>query len=114
VILRRNSPAPVALRKMVRNSDAFRENAENCLHLAEAAASEPAAIRYRRMAQAWTALASEQDWFDGHTAHTQTERATELAEGTIDTLSEEGANSEDVKDRKSQLIDGPAEFRIPG
>jgi hypothetical protein len=94
---------------MVKDSNAFRENAENCLHLAEAAASEPAATRYRRMAQAWTCLAAEQDWLDGQP--TQTERATELAGGTIDRLSDEGASNADVRDRKHRLIDGPSEFR---
>jgi hypothetical protein len=95
----------------VKGSDTFRENADNCLLLAEKAASEPASNRYRRMAQAWTALAQEQDWLDGHPAQTTTDRASELAEGTIDRLSEEGASSDDVKSRKRRLIDGPAEFR---
>lgn len=96
---------------MVKNSDAFRENAQNCLHLAERGANEPTANRYRRMAQAWTDLATEQDWLDGHSGQTPTERASDLAEGTIDKLSEDGTSSADVNDRKSQLIDGPAEFR---
>jgi hypothetical protein len=43
----------------------FRENAENCLHLAERAEGAPAHKRYVRMAEAWTALADEQDWLDG-------------------------------------------------
>lgn len=94
---------------MEKNSDAFRENAENCLHLAEEAANEPAAIRYQRMARAWFALATEQDWLDGHP--TQSERAGELAGGTLDKLGDNDASSQDVKDRKSSLIDGPPEFR---
>jgi hypothetical protein len=94
---------------MMKNSDAFRENAENCLNLAEAATSEPAALRYRRMARAWTSLAAEQDWLDGHP--TQTQRATELAESAINELSDEGASNADVRDRKHLLIDGPSEFR---
>jgi hypothetical protein len=49
----------------MRQSEIFRENAENCLHLAERAEGEPAFRRYRRMAAAWTALADEQDWLDG-------------------------------------------------
>ncbi|WP_439923536.1 hypothetical protein [Nitrobacter sp. JJSN] len=69
---------------MAKDSDAFRENADNCLYLAEKAANEPTSIRYRRMARAWTALATEQDWLDGHTAQTQNERASDLAEGTVD------------------------------
>ncbi len=43
----------------------MRENAENCLDLAERADGLPAANRYLRMAEAWTALANEQDWLDG-------------------------------------------------
>jgi hypothetical protein len=49
----------------MRQSDLFRENAENCLHLAERAEGAPAHKRYVRMAEAWTALADEQDWLDG-------------------------------------------------
>ena len=48
-------------------SDALRQNAENCLQLAERAEGLPAMRRYLRMAQAWTALAHEQDWLDGET-----------------------------------------------
>jgi hypothetical protein len=46
-------------------SDLYRENAENCLQLAERAQGKPAFRRYLRMAKAWTALAHEQDWLDG-------------------------------------------------
>jgi hypothetical protein len=49
----------------MKTSDIYRENAENCLQLSERATSEPAAKRYRRMAEAWIALADEQDWLDG-------------------------------------------------
>ena len=49
----------------MRQSDRFRENAENCLQLAEQAADEPKLKRYRRMASAWYALAREQQWLDG-------------------------------------------------
>jgi len=49
----------------MKQSDTFRQNAENCLQLAERAESEPAVRRFRRMAKAWTALAREQDWLDG-------------------------------------------------
>jgi hypothetical protein len=49
----------------MRQSDIFRENAENCAHLAESAADEPTLHRYRRMEAAWRALADEQDWLDG-------------------------------------------------
>ncbi|MBV8924157.1 MAG: hypothetical protein JOZ74_02185 [Bradyrhizobium sp.] len=49
----------------MKQSDIFRENAENCLQLAERAEGQPAFRRYSRMAQAWHALALEQDWLDG-------------------------------------------------
>ena len=49
----------------MKQSDIFRENAENCLQLAERAEGRPAFQRYLRMAKAWTALADEQDWLDG-------------------------------------------------
>ena len=35
------------------------------MELAEGAEGVPAARRYARMAQAWIALAHEQDWLDG-------------------------------------------------
>jgi hypothetical protein len=43
----------------------YRENADNCAQLAEAAENEPARNRFKRMEQAWRALAKEQDWLDG-------------------------------------------------
>jgi hypothetical protein len=48
-------------------SDIYWENAENCALLAEGEPSEdgPAYKRYRRMEEAWRALAEEQDWLDG-------------------------------------------------
>lgn len=49
----------------MKQSELFRENAENCAHLAESAASEPLFNRYKRMEVAWLALANEQDWLDG-------------------------------------------------
>ena len=49
----------------MKQSDIFRDNAENCLQLAERAEGQPAYKRYSRMADAWTALATEQDWLDG-------------------------------------------------
>ena len=49
----------------MKQSELFRENAENCAHLAESAASEPLFNRYKRMEAAWHALAHEQDWLDG-------------------------------------------------
>ncbi|MBY0382190.1 MAG: hypothetical protein K2W78_09770 [Xanthobacteraceae bacterium] len=49
----------------MKQSEIFRENAENCLRLAENAKDEAAHKRYCRMAEAWFALAREQDWLDG-------------------------------------------------
>jgi hypothetical protein len=49
----------------MKQSDVFRENAENCAQLAEAARDEPTHLRYKRMEAAWRALADEQDWLDG-------------------------------------------------
>jgi hypothetical protein len=49
----------------MKQSEIFRENAENCAHLAGGAANEPAFLRYKRMEAAWRALADEQDWLDG-------------------------------------------------
>ena len=56
-------PRPIFL--FMKQSDLFRENADNCLQLAARAKGQPAFRRYLRMAQAWTALAHEQDWLDG-------------------------------------------------
>jgi len=50
---------------MDKQSDLFRQNAENCRELAEKAEAGPAMRRYRRMAKAWRALAEEQEWLDG-------------------------------------------------
>ncbi|MGJ4900065.1 hypothetical protein ACQR0V_00730 [Bradyrhizobium sp. HKCCYLS2058] len=52
----------------MKQSDLFRENADNCLQLAERADGEPAFRRYQRMAQGWNALALQQDWLDGEIA----------------------------------------------
>ena len=49
----------------MKQSEIFRENAENCAQLAEGAADQPAFHRYKRMEAAWRALADEQDWLDG-------------------------------------------------
>ena len=65
------NPAPAAYllkptrKDTMRQSDIFRENAENCAHLAETANGEPAYLRFKRMEAAWRALADEQDWLDG-------------------------------------------------
>jgi hypothetical protein len=50
---------------MIKQSDIYRQNAENCMQMAEAAEDEPAYNRFKRMESAWLALAEEQDWLDG-------------------------------------------------
>jgi len=49
----------------MKQSEIFRENAENCAHLAESAVNEASFHRYKRMEAAWRALADGQDWLDG-------------------------------------------------
>ena len=49
----------------MKQSDHFRENAENCQRLAERATDHPSYLRYKRMEDAWLSLADEQDWLDG-------------------------------------------------
>lgn len=49
----------------MKQSDVYRENSDNCRRLAEDALDEPQRKRYLRMAEAWEALAEEQDWLDG-------------------------------------------------
>jgi hypothetical protein len=43
----------------------YLENADNCIALAEKAKDAPSKVRYKRMAEAWLALAEEQDWLAG-------------------------------------------------
>jgi hypothetical protein len=50
---------------MIKESDIYRHNADNCMQLAEAAQDEAAYKRFKRMEAAWLALAEEQDWLDG-------------------------------------------------
>jgi hypothetical protein len=59
----------------MKQSEIFRENAENCAHLAESAVNEPAFQRYKRMEAAWLALAAEQDWLDGEVSPSRTHAA---------------------------------------
>jgi len=49
----------------MKQSQHHSENAENCAQLAERAEDEPTHNRYKRMEEAWRALAEEQDWLDG-------------------------------------------------
>ncbi len=48
-----------------KQSGLYRQNAENCMRMAEAAEAKPAFRRFKRMQAAWLALAAEQDWLDG-------------------------------------------------
>jgi hypothetical protein len=50
---------------MIKQSDIYRQNAENCMQMAGAAEGKPAYNRFKRMEAAWLALAEEQDWLDG-------------------------------------------------
>jgi hypothetical protein len=50
---------------IMKQSDHFRENAENCRRLAERAPDHSSYLRYKRMEDAWRSLADEQDWLDG-------------------------------------------------
>ena len=52
----------------MKQSEHYRENAEHCAALAEAAHDQPSFRRYKRMEAAWLALAEEQDWLDGEVA----------------------------------------------
>jgi hypothetical protein len=56
----------------MKQSQHFLENAENCAQLAERAPDEPTRNRYKRMEDAWRALAVEQDWLDGEIVHNET------------------------------------------
>nr|WP_247523670.1 hypothetical protein [Bradyrhizobium sp. 145] len=58
-------------------SEVYKENADNCALLAEGEPSRhsPAYKRYRRMEQAWRALAEEQEWLDGEVIPVETNRA---------------------------------------
>jgi hypothetical protein len=49
----------------MKQSQHYLENAENCAQLAERAEDEPTYRRFKRMEEAWRALAEEQDWLDG-------------------------------------------------
>jgi hypothetical protein len=59
-------------RDVMKQSQHFLENAENCAQLAERAPDEPTRNRYKRMEDAWRALAVEQDWLDGEIVHNET------------------------------------------
>jgi len=54
-----------SVEEVMKQSEIYRQNAENCAYLAEDAPNEPTRQRYKRMEAAWRALADEQDWLDG-------------------------------------------------
>jgi hypothetical protein len=56
----------------MKQSEIYRQNAENCAYLAEDAPNEPTRQRYKRMEAAWRALADEQDWLDGEPSPART------------------------------------------
>ncbi len=47
----------------------YRENAANGVELAAQQTEQPKRKGYERMAEAWRALADEQDWLDGNQLH---------------------------------------------
>jgi ATP/maltotriose-dependent transcriptional regulator MalT len=65
LLLRRNPPFIVPRDFLLKQSQHFLENAENCAQMAERAQDEPTRNRYKRMEASWRALAAEQDWLDG-------------------------------------------------
>ena len=69
----------------MKQSEIFRENAENCAHLAEAATNDPTFLRYKRMEAAWLALAEEQDWLDGEISPTRGSVALDGDQSAFDT-----------------------------
>ena len=50
---------------MIKDSDIYRQNADDYMQLAEGAHDEVAYKRFKRMEAARLALAEEQDWLDG-------------------------------------------------
>jgi len=55
----------MVIQGMIKESDIYRQNADNCMQLAEAAQEDAAYKRFKGMEAAWLALADEQDWLDG-------------------------------------------------
>jgi hypothetical protein len=48
----------------MRKSEQYRQYAEDSLRLASTAIDDPQQSRYRRMADAWRALAEEEEWLE--------------------------------------------------
>jgi hypothetical protein len=51
-------------RHAMKKSEQYRQYAEDSLHLAGTALDEPQQNRYRRMADAWRALAEDEEWLE--------------------------------------------------
>ena len=49
----------------MKQSEIYRQNAENCAYLAEGALNEPTRQWYKLMEAAWSGVADEHDWIDG-------------------------------------------------
>jgi hypothetical protein len=64
----------------VKQSDTILEHAERCAHLAETAVNRPTFRRFKRMEEAWRALAYEQDWLDGEIPPGQVRNGNPLGE----------------------------------
>jgi hypothetical protein len=62
----------------MKQSDLYRQNAENSMQMAEAAKGEPAHNRFKRMEAAWLALAEEQDWLDGERSPVGSDQGREV------------------------------------
>ena len=62
-------------------SDAYRENARDCLALSSSAESDLIDV-YKRMADAWYVLATEQDFLDRLTGHPK--EAPNIPESTLE------------------------------
>jgi hypothetical protein len=63
---------------LMKQSDLYRENADHCMQMAEAAEGKPAYNRFKRMEAAWLALAEEQDWLDGEQSPVGSDQGVEL------------------------------------
>lgn len=62
------APAEKKTLKNLSLSEILRRNARDCSTLEEAASTQTARNRFRRMGDAWRSLALTQDWLDGLTS----------------------------------------------
>ena len=68
----------------MKQSDKYRENAENCAVLAQQAKHGAARTRYKRMESAWLSLADEQDWLDGEVPPEMIETSCNIQKTPLD------------------------------